>query len=340
LGLIRWPNISYSLRRSTRNGEDVTTGGNLHSELESEFTEYAVDQAHPQVRSWRGDLLRRDIQEATKALVALLSDDDAARQYAETMKVLHLPPEAYKMRLVEIEGRRFLGQIDFPNRSGSSAFVAIYGASTPPDAIGDESVLSRVAGEFALFAPRRVRFYQPAHVPVERLTTQIDQHFLAGLACDMAARRGAPGLARVTLRRPGDLSFYARYVDAYNQAYLARPFMRGAVRTESEKALAESHAEGLLYEITVDGGWAGIVAARRQVIAGVGGTYMVEILLDSAARGQGLGPAVHQRFATRVAGTDPSAIITGTIAAVNVPSLKTATRAGRVEIGAWHWVDV
>jgi hypothetical protein len=127
----------------------MTTCGNLHAELESEFTEYALEQAHPQVRAWRGDPLRGDIEEATKGLVALLSDDNAASQYAETMKVLNLPPEAYKMRLVEIEGCRFLGRIDFPNRSGSSPFVAIYRASTPPGAIGDGSVLRRMAGEFA-----------------------------------------------------------------------------------------------------------------------------------------------------------------------------------------------
>src|SRR5436853_5568668 len=107
----------------------MTTRGNHHTVLEAEFTEHALEQAHPLVRGWRGDQLRRDIQEATKGLVALLSDDNAARQYAETMKLLNVPPEAYRMRLVEIEGFRFLGQIDFPNRTGCSPFVAIYRAS-------------------------------------------------------------------------------------------------------------------------------------------------------------------------------------------------------------------
>src|SRR5262249_37795097 len=136
------------------------------------------------------------------------------------------------------------------------------------------------------------------------------------------------------------LSFYPRYAEAYNEMLLARPQMRGAVRNESEKTMAASHAEGLLYEIYVGGLWAGIVAARHQVIVGVRGAYMVEILLNSMARGQRLGPAVHRGFAANVAAIDPSILIMATIAAVNEPSLKTATRAGRVEIGAWHWVDV
>jgi hypothetical protein len=49
---------------------------------------------------------------------------------------------------------------------------------------------------------------------------------------------------------------------------------------------------------------------------------------------------VHQRLAIKVASVDPSAILTGTIASVNKPSLKTATRAGRIEIGAWYWFDL
>ncbi len=318
----------------------MTATGNHHAELEREFTDCKLEQAHPQVRAWRGDELRRDIQEATRELVALVADDNAARQFAETMKVLSLPAQHYKMRLIEMEGRRFLAHIDFSDPSGSSPFVAIYRASVPPGAISDRTILRRIAGEFAPFAPRRIRFYQPAHVPIAVAGAYIDQRFLAGLARDMAARPEAPGLARVALHRPADLSFYPRYVAAYNEMFLARPQMRGAVRIECETTLAASHAEGLLYEISVGGLWAGIVAARHQVIVGVRGAYMVEILLDSMVRGQRLGPAVHRRFAANVAATDPSTLITGTIAAVNEPSLKAASRAGRVEIGAWHWVDV
>jgi hypothetical protein len=308
--------------------------------LEREFTNCALEQAHPLMRAWRRDELETDIREATKGLVALIADDDAARRYAETMKVLGRPPEQFKMRSVEIGGHRFLAQIDFPDPSASLPFVAIFGASTPPGAISDASVLRQLARAFESFAPRRIRFYQPAHVPIEAPGTHIDQHFLAGLAREMAERPSAPGLARVTLQLPADLGFYPRYVEAYDQMFLARPQLRGVVRIESEKSLAACHAEGLLYEIAVDGRWAGIVAARHQVVVGLRGVYMIEILLDRVARGQGLGPVVHQLLAAKVAAADPSAILTGTIAPANEPSLKTAMRAGRVEIGAWHWVCV
>ena len=87
-------------------------------------------------------------------------------------------------------------------------------------------------------------------------------------------------------------------------------------------------------------GLAGIVAAMRRTIASLHGVHMVEIVLDRSARGQALGLAVHQHFATAVAATAPDAVITGTIARENVPSWRTATRAGRIEIGAWYRLDL
>jgi hypothetical protein len=72
----------------------------------------------------------------------------------------------------------------------------------------------------------------------------------------------------------------------------------------------------------------------------VRGLQVVEIVLIESARGQRLGPAVHQRFARLVAEADPATILMGTISAKNVPSLRAAQRAGRQEIGAFYWVDL
>jgi L-amino acid N-acyltransferase YncA len=122
--------------------------------------------------------------------------------------------------------------------------------------------------------------------------------------------------------------------------YAERPHLEGIVRIESRKSLELCAKEGLLFEIAVDGRVAGIVAAMRRTIASLRGVYMVEIVLDRSARGQALGSAVHQHFATAVAATAPDAVITGKIARENVPSWRTATRAGRIEIGAWYRLDL
>jgi hypothetical protein len=253
------------------------------------------------------------------------------------MSVLGLPPEPFKVRLLDIDGHRFLAQIRFTDRSGKWPYVEVYRASTPLGAIGDPIILRKLRDHFGIFLPQRVRFFQSAHMPMRAPVTRVDQHFLVAPARDMAARPVAPGFERIVLRRPPNLGFYLHYVETYEQMFAVRPQLRGQVRIEPEKSLANCLEQGLLYEIHVDGAWAGIVAASREIFAGVTGCYMNEIVLESAVRGQGLGPAVHQHFAKAVAAEHPDGVITGMIASVNVPSLKTAMRAGRIEIGAWHW---
>ncbi len=187
------------------------------------------------------------------------------------------------------------------------------------------------------FAKRSIGVPWLAH---GRARARIDQHFLAAPVRDMLAQQKVPGFSRVTLTAPGNLEFYPRYVDTYEQVFAARPELRGEVNIESREALADCMAQKMLFAIEVDGAWAGIVAARRQMLASLDSIFMVEILLDQRSRGQALGPAVHQHFAREIALLDPNAIVSGTIAPVNILSLKTARRAGRVEVGAWYWCDL
>ena len=164
-------------------------------------------------------------------------------------------------------------------------------------AITDTTIFHRLAEAFAEFAPHRIQFYHPAHLPIAVPGARVDQHFLAGLASEMAARSPAPGLERTELTRASNLSCFPRYVAVYRQMYEERPALLDSVRIEDEESLAVCLADGLLFEIAVDGAWAGIVAARHHLISGVRGVYMIEIVLDATHRGQTLGPAVHQRLA-------------------------------------------
>jgi GNAT superfamily N-acetyltransferase len=310
------------------------------SAIEREFVAYAVAQTSPHVRAWRGDQLAADLARAMGPAVALLSDEDTAGDFAEAMSLLGLAPEHFKAKLLDIDGHRFLAQIDFTSTAGDTPFVAIFRGSRLLGAFETRAMVDAIANGFAIFAPAAVRFFHPSHIPMVLPGARVDQHFLAAPVRDMLAREPAPGVSRVTLTAASGLDFFPRYNECYAQVFAARPELQGEVSVESEESLADCLAENLLFEIAVDGAWAGIVAARRQTLAGLDSIFMVEIVLDRDARGQGLGPAVHQHFAREVARIDPNAIVSGTIAAVNVPSLKTARRAGRIEIGAWYWVDL
>jgi len=309
--------------------------------LEREFLGYAIAQAHPKVREWRGEGFEPDMQEATAAALRMITDDADAQRIAEVMHALALPAPCYKGRLLTVGDLRLIAHIDFPDASGDFPFVEVRCANLPLGSIADWPSLSAgLACAFREFRPRALYFFHPAHLPLRAPTTRADMHFLAAPARSMAKRPDASGLDRIELRRSTSLDFYQRYEAAYDQMLGERPHLRGDVKVESRETLAACLEEGLLSEVFVDGAWCGLIAARRDMIAGVRGIHVVEIVLTKGARGQGLGVAVHQRFARCVYETDPAAIMIGTISPNNAPSLLTASRAGRLEIGAYHWVDL
>jgi L-amino acid N-acyltransferase YncA len=253
---------------------------------------------------------------------------------------LGLPAQEYLARVVTINSHRFLARIDFRSPSDHNGFVDIFRASTPPGSIADVTVFQRLAEAFPAFLPHKVYFYHPAHLPLRTTSAIIEQHFLAAPATEMASRPPASGHSRITLTRRADLDFYPHYVAIYREMYAERPYLEGIVGIEGRESLEECAEQGFLFEIAVDGRAAGIIAAKQRTMAGLPGIYVTEIALDRIARGQALGPTVHQHFATAVSATAPQAVITGTVARENVPSWRAATRAGRIEIGAWYRLDL
>jgi hypothetical protein len=309
--------------------------------LEREFLAYALAQAHPTLGQWRGAALEADLREATAASLRTLIVDADTQRVADTMHVLARPAASYQGRLIDVGGVRSIAHIDFPDPSGDFPFVKIRGASEPPGSIAEWRPLANVIAEaFAEFRPRAVYFFHPAHLPVRAPEARVDTHLVAAPVGGMAGRPDAPGLSRVELRRATSLAFYPEYEAAYEQMLNERPYLRGEINAEARDEFVECLDEGLLFEVLVDGTWSGVMAARRDLVAGVRGLQVVEIVLTRAARGKGLGPAVHQRFARAMAAIDPATVILGTISAKNAPSLRTALKAGRLEIGAWHWIDL
>ncbi|MFZ1106617.1 MAG: hypothetical protein WAN86_27770 [Hyphomicrobiaceae bacterium] len=309
--------------------------------LERELLANALAQAHPMLRQWRGEALEADLRETTAASVGTLTDEAGAQRVAEIMHLLGRPATSYKGRLLELGGVRCIAHIDFPDPSGSFPFVKIRQASEPPGAIADWRPLAEGIGRaFDEFRPRAVYFFHPAHLPLRAPAARVRMHLLAAPAANVAGRPDAPGLDRVELRRAAGLAFYPDYEAAYAQMLEERPDLNGVIEAESRETLGECLEQGFLFEVLADGAWSGLIAARRDLVAGVRGLQVVEIVLMRAARGQGLGPAVHQRFARAVAAIDPAIVLLGTISAKNAPSLRTALKAGRLEIGAWHWIDL
>lgn len=308
-------------------------------ELDRLFIDASLAQVHPLIRSWGADATEAELHEAQREAIRALVDEGGAR-LARASRAFHLPPRNVS-RLIEFEGHRLIATLDVQNGAQGRPFICLFRSTIPPGTISDWSRLKRrLLHRFAAFEPSAALFFHPSHLPLIAETAGIDDHLLAAPAREIAGMPKAAGSERVILKRSTGLEFYRRYKAIYEATYVERPELRGEVRTETEDSLAYCLRRGFLFEILVDGKWAGVVAAKWRTLVGIRGVFMVEILLAGDVRGQRLGPAVHQIFAGAVAQAEPDAVIIGTISAKNPWSLRAARRAGRIEIGAWHWVDL
>ncbi len=319
----------------------VAVRENQVDELDHLFVNASMAQIHPLIPAWGAMATRDQLLEAQRALTGPIAAECPSTRLAQTAPVCTLPPTSFESRLIEVDGNRMMASLHFSGSADKSPFICLSRSTIPPGTIENWSGLKqRLLSRFAEFRPAAFLFFHPSHLALKARTAGIDDHLLAAPANRMACKPEAAGFERVHLRRSTGLDFYPRYKAIYDATYGERPELRGEVRTETEESLALCLREGLLFEIIADGKWAGVVAAKWRTLVGIRGISMVEIVLSAEMRGQRLGAAVHQHFAAAVMEAQPGAVIMGTIWDRNTWSLQAARRAGRIEIGAWHWVTI
>jgi GNAT superfamily N-acetyltransferase len=135
---------------------------------------------------------------------------------------------------------------------------------------------------------------------------------------------------------PG-VSCYEAYRDVYTRLHRDVPGSSQSSRCEAREALEACAADGALFCLRDRGRLAGIIAARLDRRHGARTWYMIEEVLDGDYRGRGLAPALQRALIARL---DPAraALILGEIDDVNLPSLRTALRTGRLDAGGWVFV--
>lgn len=249
---------------------------------------------------------------------------------------------AYKNRILQLQdGALVLTGIRFRGGDLAKPFVDVLAAEGPLDAERLDAIAAQVEARWAQFRPLCARFLLPDDIDLDwaRLgpRSRPDLHLVAGRLDDLASRPLVHTAARVTLLPPGNLAFFDRYAKIYADLFASHPKHREYNLPQDKEALAKALQEGLLFEVLVDGSWAGIVSALPQAPAGLTGFTVQEMLLDQAHRGQGFGPAMQQRLIEHLRGQD-DAVLAGTIHAGNVASLASARRAGRDVIATYVWV--
>ena len=202
-------------------------------------------------------------------------------------------------------------------------------ASTRPLGPADTpSLRSMARAEFAGFSPGYVRVW--AKDPAGTWPgTKSDNRNLAGRLGNLRRRPLPEGLSA---EPASDLRFYDRYVRIHYDHVERQPSHAVHSRIETEDDLNRLLAARTLFEVRVDGDWAGVIAAEPDARCGLRGFTVVELLLDDAYRGQGLGRHLSVLLASSLPGPDEQFLL-GPIHVDNVASYRSAIGAGRVDIG-------
>ncbi|MET1006661.1 MAG: hypothetical protein ABWX96_14015, partial [Propionibacteriaceae bacterium] len=220
-----------------------------------------------------------------------------------------------------LAGPRYLG------RDPDLPFVGIY-ASDRPFRPGDRESLTTVAPHFSAFRPGFVLLSTADPVGAWP-GTYPEMRQVVGLLGDLRRRSLPSGLAAVART---DTDFYDTYLSIHERHVARQPEHARHTRVEEEGDLQALADQGLLWDVVVDGRWAGILAAERDARRGVRGATVIELLLDDPYRGRGFGQHLSTLLAKSLPLPDDECLM-GTIHHANVASYRSALRAGRVDVG-------
>lgn len=302
-----------------------------------------AEQASPVLASLLGfDALKSNFVAHLSDDVDRLTNDELAKGFAHHCPVAGADPNDYKTRLVDLPrfGRALVG-IRFRGLDLARPFVTVAASESLPTGQDElRAALAVIADEFEVFAPKHLRVFLPPYSTLEpsRPGQFWEKRLLVGSVSAMREQPPPPGIDRLELLPPIDDGWYARYEAAFEQLVHEAPEYLEWTRLESREDLADLLQEGTLFEVTIDGEWAGVTAVEHDGIEGVDGYLMIEILLASHARGRGFGAALQRSLVERL--PDPEKLLLGTIDTRNLPAIRAATAVGRVDVGGYLWAEV
>lgn len=256
-------------------------------------------------------------------------------------------PLDWTNRRIDLPGGGWaLTGIRFRGADARRPFVDVVATTEPPTTDGLIRLAGAVVPAYRAFEPLclRVDAPEPAGL-VEQLV--VDDRFGPGCAVDMFVVAGpvkalkdrprASAYDRVSLRAGDPEPLAERVAAVYAELVEQRPELAMWANPEDEESLAECAAEGLLFEVLVDGEPAGVVASVRYDAHGMAGFSVQELCLDDAHRGRHVASAVVQRLVDTLPARHDD-VLWGTIHPENQPSLRNALSVGRVVVGGYVWV--
>lgn len=304
-----------------------------------------LDQAALALKQWYGGRdLRKQFSEHLAEDIDRTDSRELAELFAHHCPVAGASPSDYRNRWQPIPalGWALIG-IRFWSLDLDRPFITVVASTELP---ADQQALTTAAlhlsHAYSMFKPKHVRFFLPAHHPLQPSGDQQfwEKRFLAAPINELLQQPLPENYQRVELRQAPETTNYPQYRQAYQELLHSSPEHSEYTRLESEEDLAELAQEGNLFDILVDGTWAGTAAVDTDGEEGLTGYRVVEFLLKGSFRGQRLGTAAQRHLAEKLQRQPEQQVLFGTIDSRNQAPRRTAKRLGRIDIGGYLWTTI
>ncbi|WP_432939304.1 GNAT family N-acetyltransferase [Kribbella sp. CA-253562] len=302
----------------------------------TELAAYSLPAQHPVTRSWIPDDVRLELLAQQHELdVALATDLGIAAQRAERFAPGH-PPELLLSRWTPVGDLHAMLSMRYEGGDPAKPFVDATPLSRAVRVEDLEALASAARDAYGVLGPRYLRLWSAEAIGFFAGTSP-DRRFLAAPIETLRRRSAVP--AELSFAPATHLDNYPRAAAAYAAIDRAHPDHPDQARIETAEDLAESIAAGLLFDVLVDGAWAGYVGAHvNDETLGMPAYVVQEFVLDPAYRGRGYGRHLPALLAKAL--PDDKPILLGVIHAANRAALDAALASGRIDVGGWFQVPL
>ncbi len=306
-------------------------------EASSEYVDWASRTVAAYIGQWiDGASLRRGMEAELRGMI----EGRGLANEAGEAPPLPVGEADYRLRQFDLDDDlSLLACIHFHGQRDEFPFVGVpmQTRDLRPEEVG--RVTSRLAQFFGRFSPRWVRFWSPqAGVDLRELPDTVgDQRMLVGRVEELAERNHEMDSA-LTLEPTSETWAYHAIPDIREQLEPEVPLWGGTASASPQELLEACAEQGTLWRALYEGEYAGLMAVRWGRLRGLEGWEIVLELLAPACRGRGLASSLQRSTVRRLASS--GGLIFGAIDEENQPSIRTAQRVGRVDIGGWVLMEV
>ncbi|WP_232828226.1 GNAT family N-acetyltransferase [Kribbella monticola] len=298
---------------------------------------FSLPAQHPVSREWVDDELRLQLLTEQHELdVELLTDPEIAAIRAERFAPGRPIGLMFNQWVQIAADQHVMLSMRYEGGDPAKPFVDASALSRPLQP-GDLRPAARAAWEyFGSLDPKYLRLWSSQ--PVGWIPGSLpDKRFLAA-PLDVLRRAGERVPEELTLLPATSLANYEHAQAAYAAVDAAHPEHSEQAQLQSPDKLESTVEDGLLFEVLVDGSWAGYIAASPDgQNLGLPAYIVQDVILAPTYRGRGYGPHLTTLLARALPTHPPNhlSFLLGTIHANNRGALTAAHNSGRTDLGGW-----